>query len=32
MWEGEQASPYGLQEKLPVGVLFTPGATEKSAG
>jgi hypothetical protein len=27
-----QASPYGLQEKLPVGVLFTPGATEKSAG
>jgi len=27
-----QASPYGLQEKLPVGALFTPGVTEKSAG
>jgi phenylpyruvate tautomerase PptA (4-oxalocrotonate tautomerase family) len=27
-----KASPYGLQEKLPVGALFTPGVTEKSAG
>jgi phenylpyruvate tautomerase PptA (4-oxalocrotonate tautomerase family) len=27
-----QASPYSLQEKLPVGALFTPGVTEKSAG
>jgi hypothetical protein len=27
-----RASPYGLQEKLPVGALFTPGVTEKSAG
>jgi hypothetical protein len=25
-----QASPYGLQEKLPVGALFTPGVTGKS--
>jgi phenylpyruvate tautomerase PptA (4-oxalocrotonate tautomerase family) len=27
-----KVSPYGLQEKLPVGALFTPGVTEKSAG
>ena len=25
-----RVSPYGLQEKLPVGALFTPGVTEKS--
>ena len=25
-----QASPYGLQEKLPVGALFTPGVTENA--
>jgi len=27
-----KVSPYGLQEKLPVGALFTPGVTENSAG
>ena len=27
-----RASPYVLQEKPPVGALFTPGVTEKSAG
>ena len=26
-----KAVPYTLQEKLPVGALFTPGVTEKSA-
>src|SRR5260221_14598363 len=27
-----KVSPYGLQEKLPVGDLVAPGVTEKSAG
>ena len=26
-----KASPYGLEEKLPIGDLFRPGVTERSA-